>query len=109
MKIKLIILAVCVVFIALLALPQQAQAKPADCSIPYVTDVNDYGKRFVATIEVAGKPHTVKAFCGKRRVHIDRIGKTVWMLPISTNTTYTIKAKAKGGKYPPIKSVLKEA
>ena len=82
-----------------------AEALPAskDCSLPYVSDVNDYGKRYVATIEVAGKPYIVKAYCGKKQVKVDRLGKHTWMMPFSKGKTYTIKAKAKHGKWKVIK------
>ena len=64
------------------------------CSLPYVTEVNAYGKHFVATVEVIGKPTKVKAFIGKKHVKIDRIGKHTWMLPMKKGKLYTIKAKS---------------
>lgn len=84
-----------------LANADEAQALPAgkDCSLPCVSEVNHHGKRYIATIEVAGKPHVVKAWCGKKQVKVDRLGKHTWMMPFSKGKTYTIKAKAKHGKW----------
>ena len=82
-----------------LANPGEAVAKPGDqCSLPYVTEVVPHGNYFVATIGVVEKPQVVKAYIGKKRVHIDRVGKYTWMLPIKKGKLYTFKAKsAKSG------------
>jgi len=64
------------------------------CSLPYVSDVNPYGKKYMATVEVAGEPKVVKAYIGKKRVKIDRIGERTWMLPMKKGKLYTIKAKS---------------
>jgi len=85
---------------------QAGSARADNCSLPYVTDVNPYGKQYVATVEVVGKPSVVKAYCSGKQVKIDRLGKNVWMLPIKKGKLYTIKAKANGGKWKTIQYKL---
>lgn len=91
-------------FVAVAPMQQASAAQPLvatsatqDCSLPYVTDVNPYGKRWVATVEVAGNVKDVRAYIGKKRVHIDKVGEHTWMLKISKGKTYTIKARGVNG------------
>ena len=97
-KIKAVALTAIVVAMAVVLLPPQGEAHAAQangrCSLPYVTDVNPYGKRYVATVEVAGDPIKVKAYAHGRQVRIDRIGKHTWMLPVKKGKMYTIKARS---------------
>lgn len=99
MKLKLIILAACIAIVALLALPQQAQALQAvsyyhSVEVPVVSEVTTNGETYVATIEA--KASKVLVNQGRNRIHADRVGKTVWILEVQPKKTYTIKAKIHG-------------
>lgn len=102
MKTKVIILAACIAAVIALALPLQAEALQAaryyhGCNVPVVSEVVTNGEQYTATIEV--KASKVLVYQGKHKVHVDRIGKTVWMLGIKKNKTYTIKAIKDGKRH----------
>ena len=99
MKLKLIILTSCIAIVAMLALPQQAQALQVvqyyrSVDMPVVSEVTTNGETYVATIEA--KASKVTVYQGKHKIHADRVGKTVWMLEVQPKKMYTIEAKIHG-------------
>lgn len=71
-----------------------------ECSIPYVDDVNDAGRDYVATVCVNGRANAIiKVKSGKKTIKAKKVKRNVWLVNMKRGKTYKIAARVKNGKW----------
>ena len=118
-KIAIIIAAIvaAVIALSLMGAPR-AEAAPLSaagitsveprCSLPYVDDVNEWGKgHVILTVYCCGnaKAYDLKVTSGKGKMKVVRSKrhKNVWTVVIRKGKTYKLSVRAKGGSWKSIK------
>lgn len=75
------------------------------CSLPYVEDVQQSGKGYVALVSCAGSGShfDIKVKCGSKKVKAERIDERTWSFKLKAGKTYKVSVRADGGSWKTIK------